>query len=97
MSSNRRTRVLVMNEAEHVFHLSTNSTNKFPKQHCFQTPEKSEQKENVKTHVLQQVRVSTPEKISNLIAILHKNNSCPFFQKNYANHETKYNLLKTFF
>lgn len=35
MNRNRRTRVLVMNEAENVFHLSTNPAKKVLKQHGF--------------------------------------------------------------
>lgn len=35
MNSNRRTRALVMDEAENVFHLLTNPAKKVLKQHCF--------------------------------------------------------------
>lgn len=52
-----------MDEAENLFHLSTNPAKKVLKAALFPTPEISEPKENIKTQ--QPFRVSTPEMISN--------------------------------
>lgn len=91
MNSNRSTRVLVTNE------VCFPSLNKLSKQGSqtalFPTLEISVPKENVKTHVLQQVRVSTSQKSSNHPT--EKITLTPLLQKNYANHGDKVQTLKT--